>query len=298
MYWATHSRPIPLEELGWINTTYLVGGPTRCDPMMVWGTSVDAERLDEFLAAQRRSTGLILSPAHVLVRAVAESLRRHPEVNRRVTGRRIHQYDGVNIMMPMMQTRTGEVETVFLHRADEMSLADIARHFWDEARHKALRAADDERRRRERASLKNLGLRLARHLRLRWVHAMSGVAFYVGNRVRVPTIWPWQQELNGAGAFVNYLGFPGAPPMISYKPSCLPMNALTINVTLGPTEPRAVVEGNAVVIRKQAPLFVRTDHRVINGHQAAAFVATLRTHLSDPWTLVQPAGGVDTRRAA
>ena len=297
MYWATHSRPIPLEELGWINTTYLVGGPTRCDPMMVWGTTVDAERFDDFLAAQRRSTGVILSLAHVLVRAVAESLRRHPEVNRRVIGRRIHQYDGVNIMMPMMQTRTGEAEIVFLRRAEEMSLADIARHFWNEARHKALRAAAADRRRREGASLKNLGLRLVRHLRLRWLHAMSGVGFHVGNRFRVPTIWSWQQPLNG-GAFVNYLGFPGAPPMISYKPSCPPMNALTINATLGPTEPRAVVEGNAVVIRKQAPLFVRTDHRVINGHQAAAFIATLRSHLSDPWTLVLPSDAADTRRAA
>ena len=41
MYWATHNKPVPLSEIGWINTTYLASTSLRCDPMLVWGTTVD-----------------------------------------------------------------------------------------------------------------------------------------------------------------------------------------------------------------------------------------------------------------
>jgi hypothetical protein len=297
VHWETFARPIPLEELGWINTTYLGTGISHWDPMMVWGTAVDTDPLDRFLVEQRRSTGQILSPAHVLVRAVAESLSQHPKVNRRVTGRRVHQYDGVNIVMPMLQTRSGEVDPVFLRRVDKMSLAEIAQRFWTEARQKALGTTVESRRREERESLRKALVTLGRKLRLHWIHKMGRVGFYIGCRFRIPTWFAFQQELNGAGAFVNYLGFPGAPPMIGFKPSCLPMNSYSINVTMGPSEPRPVVVDNAVVIRRQAPLFVRADHRMINAHDAAAFIATLRAHLANPWTLVQEEQSAGSRAA-
>jgi hypothetical protein len=121
---------------------------------------------------------------------------------------------------------------------------------------------------------------------------MAWFGFAVANRLRIPTIWGWQQELNGAGAFVNYLGFPGAPPMHSFKPSCLPMSSYSVSVTMGPSERRPAVRGDAVVVRTEAPLFVRADHRMVNAYEAAEFVSTLRGHLLNPGTLVEdePAG--------
>src|SRR5262249_58980197 len=114
-----------------------------------------------------------------------------------------------------------------------------------------------------------------RALRLHWVHKMSWLGFAVAARLRPPTIFAFQRELNGAGAFVNYLGFPGAPPMHGFKPSCLPLNAYSVNVTMGPSEPRPVVADGQVVIRKQAPLFVRADHRMVNAYETANFINTL-----------------------
>jgi hypothetical protein len=35
--------------------------------MMVWGTTVETEPLEVFVGEQRRRTGQIVSPAHVLV---------------------------------------------------------------------------------------------------------------------------------------------------------------------------------------------------------------------------------------
>ena len=287
MYWATHARPVPLEELGWVNTMHLATGLPARDPLMVWGTTVDTDSLDEFLKAQRQRTGVMLSPAHVLIRAVAVSLTRHPKVNCRVIGRRVYRYDGVNIVMPMLQTRSGEVETVFLHRADRLSLSEIARRLWSEARDRATRAAESARNELRDGAFKKLVARVRRNLSLRWIHQMAWLGFAVGNRFRVPTLLPFQQELNGANAFVNYMGFPGAPPLIALKPSSLPMNSFSITVTMGRAELRPVVVDGAVVIRKQAPLFIRTDHRMVNAFEAAAFINTLRSHLNDPATLLE-----------
>jgi|SRR5579872_5172360 len=286
MYWATLSRPIPLTELGWANAIYLGNGSSGSDPMMVWGTTVDMDPVDDFVKGHSGRTGLILSPAHLLVKAVAASLFEHPKVNCRVIGRRVYRYDGVNVVVPMLRGRSGEAETVFLHRADKMSLAEIAQRFWCEARDMASQAARDERERRNAGRDHPTGLGLARRLKLWWLRRMSWLGFAVANRLRFPTIWPWQQELNGANALVNYLGFAGAPPLICFKPSCLPMNSYSVNVTLGPAEPRPVVLDGAIVIRRQAPLFVRADHRMVNAHEAAAFINTLRAHLADPRSLI------------
>jgi hypothetical protein len=287
MYWATDARPIPLEELGRMNTMYLGAVPPARDPLMVWGTTVDTDALDEFLKAQRQSTGVMFSPAHALVRAVAVSLIRHPKVNCRVIGRRVYRYDGVNIVMPMMQTRSGEIEIIFLHRVDLLSLSEIAQRFWSEARDRAKRAAATTRNQMHHGGFKKALARLRRHLSLRWVHGMAWFGFAVANRWRIPTLFPFQQELNGAHAFVNYLGFPGAPPLIALKPSSLPMNSFSVSVTMGPAEPRPVVVEGAIVIRNQAPLFVRTDHRMVNAFEAAAFINTLRSHLNDPASLLE-----------
>lgn len=291
MYFPTQSRPVPLEELGWINTTYLSSAVPRCDPFLFWGTTVEVEGLEAFLAEQRRSTGLIVSPAHYLVCAVARSLMEHPEVNRRVIGRHVYQYDGVNIVMPMLQTSTGEVDCVFLRKADQMTVSDVARHFWNEARAKAQAVAEERRLRQAGWSWKRVGRAIAKRFDLMWIHWMSPTGFFAANRWRFPTVFAWQQELNGANAFVNYLGFPGAPPLIAHKAAALPLNAYSILVTMGPAELKPVVVDGAIVIRKQATLFVRLDHRLVNGHQAAGFVSTLRTHLTHPQsaTLAEPA---------
>ncbi|MFN0051910.1 MAG: 2-oxo acid dehydrogenase subunit E2 [Planctomycetales bacterium] len=301
MYWPTKPGAVPLDELGWINTTYLAMANVDCDPTIVWGTTVETEPLEAFLVEERRKTGLLISPAHLLVRVVAEALQRHPALRRRAVGRRMYHYDGVNITMPMLQTRTGEVDVVFLRRVQDMTLADVARSMWNEARDVALRAADADRQSREGNWLSKWKRALARRARLTWIHRMAWLGFWITNRFRLPTTC--LDEINGSNAFVNFLGFPGAPPMISYKPSTLPTNSFGVSVTMGPAEPRPVVVQGEVAVRKQASVFVRVDHRLVNGHQTAQFVNTVRGLLLDPQVFAHavdapPASAHPHRRAA
>lgn len=287
MDWPTHPDPVPLDESGWVNTLYLSQPAARSDPTIVWGTTVDVELLESFIAEHGKTQRVIVSPAHVLVAAVAASLREHPLLNRRVIGKRAYRYNGINVVMPILRTRHGEVDTLFIENADRLSVDDVSRRLWSEARDRAVAAAGS-RLNGERSPRRSLQDRL----RLRWNHAMSGIGFAIFNHLRIPRLFSWYQEMNAANAFVNYLGFPGAPPIISYKPSCLPINAFSVSVTMGPTQPQAVVVDNQVAIRRQAPLFVRVDHRLVNGQQAAAFISTLRRHIADPRTIATPAAEV------
>ncbi len=289
-YWPTEPRRIPLEELGWVNTTYLSSTSTRGDSTIVWGTTVRTEVFSRFIADQKRQTGTMISVAHVLIRAVVEALYRHPALNRRVVGRRVYPYDGVHITMPMLETRTGEVNVIYLRHAERLSLVEISRTIWEQARNAAVRVSAESKMRAETGAKGNRWYRWQKWLRLHWVHRMSRVGFFFTNGFRLPTTT--LEEINGSGAFVNHLGFAGAPPMISYKPSCLPTNSFGVSVTLGPAEMRPVVEENGVVVGSVAPLFVRTDHRLVNGYQTAEFVATLRNALQNPEGLLLAASAV------
>ena len=288
-YWPTESHPVPLEALGWVNTTYLASASSRSDPTIVWGTTIRTEELTRFIADQRRQTGTMISVAHVLIRAVVEAMHRHPAVNRRVVGRRVYPYDGIHVTMPMLETRTGEVNIIYLRHAERMSLLEISRTIWEEARNAAVRATTESKRKSDPAAWETRRHRWLTWLRLQWVHRMARVGFFLTNRFRLPTTT--LEEINGSGAFINHLGFAGAPPMISYKPSILPTNSFGVSVTLGPAEMRPVVEGDAVVPRSVASLFVRTDHRLVNGYQTAEFIGTLRNALQSPAGLELAATG-------
>ncbi len=289
MYWPTDSQPVPLTELGWVNSLYLGNANSRTDPTIIWGTTIDAEPLESLISALSRRGGPIISQAHLLIRAVAQALIRHPLLNSRVIGRSVHRYRGVSIVMPMLQTRSGEVDTIFLQNAESLSVTDIACRLWEEARERALQAAAAKRL-RTRESTPALRLAAAaRWARVHWVRSMSWLAFGVTNRLRFPTLFQFDREYNGTNAFVNYLGFPGAPPMISYKPSCLSTNSFSVSVTMGPAEACAVAVNGSVAIRRQAPLFVRVDHRMVNGYQTGQFVSTLRSFLMNPDSLMPTA---------
>lgn len=291
MFWPTDPHPISLEELGWVNTAYLASTKSRGDPTIVWGTTITTEALNNFVSQQRSESGVMVSTAHVLIRAVVEALYRHPKLNRRVIGRRVYPYNGIHITMPMLEMRTGEVKVIYLSQADRMSLAEISRTVWEKARDAAVRASVEQRE-NQASSGGRRPKRWRQWIWLRWTHLMASIGFFIANRVRPQSLI--LREMFCGGTFVNHLGFPGAPPMIAFKPSCLPTNSFGVSVTLGPAEQKPAVENGQVVVKSIAPLYVRVDHRMVNGYQTAEFIKTLRALLHDPTGLVESA--VDANR--
>ncbi|MEE2738424.1 MAG: 2-oxo acid dehydrogenase subunit E2, partial [Planctomycetota bacterium] len=58
--------------------------------------------------------------------------------------------------------------------------------------------------------------------------------------------------------------------------------SLMMNITMGPSELRPIVQNERVVIRPVAPLFVRADHRTVDAYRIAQFTETLRSYISNP----------------
>ena len=285
VYYPTRPESVPLAELGWSNLIYLADNHAHRDPTMVWGTTVELEAMDEFLIAQSRKSNAMLSIVHVLIKAVSQSLIEHPCLNRRVVGRSVYPYDGISMVVPIRRPSDGIVDVVFFKDTASLELKDVAARMWEETRNRAVLVAK-ERNLQQHKPRQNCLRKIVSRWQLRIIRRMVSTCFSISNRYRLPSWSPWGREFNGANAFVNFLGFPGAPPMISYKPSSLPTNSFSVSVTMGAAEQKPVVHDGQIVIRKVAPIFVRVDHRLVNGHQAGKFIATLRSYLSNPSTLM------------
>jgi len=272
MDWPLKTPAVSESEIPILNSYYLKASPTPSDPTIVWGTDVEVTGLRDFLRTVNDGNGLLVTGAHVLLKAVGQALVQHPRFNRRVLGRRLYEFRDVNILMPLQNRRTGEAEVVLLRRVDTLSLSEIARRVWEHHRSTS---------RRDRPHDFQVALR--RRLPRRLVPWLLRLLVRFTNRFHRP-ITRLNEQLVAAPVLVNDFSHQTAP-MRSYKPSRFPTDSWTLTVTLGPGEDRPVVVDGRIRIRRVAPLFVRADHRLVDAHELGQFVETLRKFLADPLSL-------------
>ena len=278
MYWPLQTPAVAESEIPILNSYYLKACPTPSDPTMLWGTEVDTGRLNNYLQQKNANSSVLISGAHVLLRAVAESLLRYPKFNCRVLGQRLYRFRDINVLMPLQNRRTGEADVFLLKSADSRSVSEIAREVWQHSRNAARgeHAYDGQTR---------LFRRIPRWLS-RWLLRLH---LWTTNHLNRP-INALNEQLRSAPVLVNYLSYNGAAPMRSFKPSRFPSDCWTLSVTMGPSERRPVADGDDVIIRSVASLFVRADHRIVDAYELGKFVDTLRSLLSDPWQMEQETG--------
>jgi hypothetical protein len=244
------------------------------DPTMVWGTEFDVLGLQDFLQERNRTSSVLITPAHVLLWATAQTLIRHPEFNCRVVGRRIYRFRQLNLRMAMFNAQRGDVDVLLIERADTMRLEEMAGVVW-----RALMARNQEGGLRVRRDAERL-----RRLPATAFHWLLRAYSWLDRRLPLPTITRLEL-LRSAAVLVNDLSFRGAPPMRSYKPTRFPDETAVLNVTLGPMEEKAVVRHGEITAGTVAPLFVRADHRIVDAYRLGRFVSDLRNLLEHPQQL-------------
>lgn len=269
MDWPLKTPPVSENEIPLLNTYYLKACPTPSDPTIVWGTDVDVTARREFLRKVNAASPVLVTGAHLLLKAVAQALVQHPRFNRRVVRRRIYEFREINILMPLQNRSSGEPEVFLLKGVDRLSLLDISRQVWEHHRNTTSH---------NRAHDFQAGLyhRIPQPL----VPWLLRLLLRFTNRFHRP-ITRLNEQLVSAAVLVNDFSHLQAP-MRSYKPSRFPTEGWTLTITMGRAEERPVVENGQIRIRQIAPLFVRSDHRLVDAHELGQFVETLRKLLADP----------------
>jgi hypothetical protein len=266
--------PIDIADLPPGNRLYLLACEPSSDPTMVWGTDVAFDPLRQEAARRNRGGTFLLTPVHFMVKAVERALAEHPEVNRRILNGRVHDYEGRHVTLST-QRRDGRAGVVRLENVQEMDVERIGREIW-------ARLLDE---RREVATLPDRVLVRRRYPIFGLLGPrLSGAVFRRGMR--------WSEKRSGSNSragmgpgssiLLNYLGGRGMPPMRSFVPSRLAVGHLLTTVTVGAPEERAVVRGSAIEARAMMPVYVRSDHRLVDGIQLGRFTATLREQLEHP----------------
>jgi hypothetical protein len=269
---ALERFPVDASEITLINHQYLSHG-SRCDPTMVWGVDVDAEAMYDLIAKRNRSGPTLTSAAHVLIGAVASTLAKYPELNCRIIRGRIYRFREINLRMICYNPRQRDVDILTIQRADQLSLDDIGRLLWESQLAIASGTHADAR---DKAWL-NWGPAFTR----RWG---SRAFWWLDRTFRLPRLGSVDRHLDSS-VVVNYLGFPGAPPLRMYKPSKFPDESSLLSVTLGRIEERPAVRDGSIVVRRMVPLFVRADHRVTDAYVLGRFVGSLQEALTNPASL-------------
>ncbi len=271
MHWPLASKPIPANEVPFYNLHYLYGCRAPADPTIVWGTEVPAERLNAHVRECNRGSKTLISVAHVLIQAVGRALQHHPEMNRRIVGRRIYDFRDVNVRMMTYNRQQDEVEVLLIRNVDTMSLERIARILWKN-QHRA--ASGDSLDHADKAWLRS---RFPGPL-LGWIVRSY---LFLDSKFNLPKV-DRIDRIACSPVLVNYLAFSGAPPMRAYKPSNYPHESSTLSVTMGRVERLPVVRNGQVEVGLVAPLFVRADHRIATAYHLARFAATIRQLLTNP----------------
>ena len=232
---------------------------------------------NQYVRERNRGSKTLISLAHVLVQAVGRALKRHPELNRRIVGRRIYDFRDVNVRMMTYNRQQNEVEVLLIRNVDTLSLERIARILWKN-QHRA--AGGDTMDHADKAWLRS---RFPGPL-LGWI---VRTYLYLDSQFNLPKV-DRIDRIACSPVLVNYLAFSGAPPMRSYKPSNYPHESSTLSVTMGRVERLPVVRDGQVEVGQVAPLYVRADHRIASAYQLAQFTETIRQLLMDPAQMERP----------
>ncbi|MBI4705604.1 MAG: 2-oxo acid dehydrogenase subunit E2 [Deltaproteobacteria bacterium] len=231
------------------------------DPTVGGMAELDATELLAFLERANRRSAVKLTPTHVFVKILADSLRRYPELNVKVIGRRIYRLRNVDIRVAVNLFPQGddspEVSLVLVPDADQKSLTEIA--------HLCGERAQWSRQMGGGGNLAGALLRLARYV----PDIIFDPAVRLGLRVATSgqlARWGIARDPMGSACLTNVGSF-GLPPgaIVSGAMGLLPRFGYASLVMTTAIQQRAVVVDGEVKVRPMLPVALAVDHRALDG---------------------------------
>lgn len=236
------------------------------DPSIYGSMEVDATPILAWLAARPERPTV----THVVARAVALSIARHPEVNMRVRfGARLERRLGVDVFVSVATDDGRDLSGTKIEGADRKDVAELARELRDKSR--SIRAGEDPALKKSRGAFARMPWWLLRPA-VRLTDLLTNELAIDLPRHGLPTDPFGSAVVTSVGMFGIETAF--AP--------FVPLGRCPMLILVPEVRPRPWVVGEHLEVRPVLRICATFDHRVIDGFRAGAFARTLRELLEDP----------------
>jgi pyruvate dehydrogenase E2 component (dihydrolipoamide acetyltransferase) len=240
------------------------------DPTIYGTLDVDATPLLAFIESFREREATKLTVSHVVARALALAIARHPEVNAKVRfWGRLEQRESIDIVLQVATDGGRDLAAARIDDADRKSLADIAQELARQA--SRIREGRDERYASSRTLFQRLPWWLTR--------PVLGAADLVTNELH------WHLPRQGmprdpfGTAMVTNVGMFGIDT--AFAP-LTPIARCPILVLVTEVRDRPWVHDGAVVVRPVLRLCATFDHRIVDGFHAGKLAREMHALLAAP----------------
>jgi pyruvate dehydrogenase E2 component (dihydrolipoamide acetyltransferase) len=240
------------------------------DPTIYGTVDVDASAALEYLDAVERRHDVKVTMSHLVARAVALVIARHPEVNAKVRfWGKLEQRDTVDLVLQVATDGGRDLAAARIERADEQDLLALAQAVRRQA--KDIRAGRDENYAKSRGLFQRAPWWLAR--------PMLGAVDVLTNELHLHLPDLGMPRDPFGSAMVTNVGMFGIDTAFApFTPIArCPMIILVPEVRARPW----VVDG-AVESRPVLRLCATFDHRVIDGYHAGKLSSAIQELLRDP----------------
>jgi len=243
---------------------------TAKDPSVYGFLDVDAAAALAYLEKAREKTGARVTLTHFAGRALAETLRRHPELNAVLRLGRLYPRKSVDIFYQVASDSEGrDLSGMVVREADSKSLSEIAREV--SGRVRSIRDDTDTTFKKMKGIMAAIpGILIGCILDL------TGFLLYTLNL--------WSPALGTprdpfGSAMITSIGTLGLD--MGFAP-LVPYSRVPLVLALGAARDEAVVRDGKIVVMRRVRLCATFDHRLIDGVHASKMARTMTGIFLDP----------------
>jgi pyruvate/2-oxoglutarate dehydrogenase complex dihydrolipoamide acyltransferase (E2) component len=274
-----HLDLVPKGELSSFRKIAIGTWKTTYDPSVYGTLSVRMEKALQYVERFREKTGVRLTVTHLVVKAVAEALRRCPDANAVLRFNKIYLRKTVCVSVLVVQTDQGDgrvdLTAAKIDNADTKSLCQIAQEMQD--------AVEMVRQRKDVALEKSKGT-IAK-IPFILMNAFMNLLGFLMYQLNLDLSGFGMPKDAFGGVTVTNVGSLGLD--VAYVP-LVPYSHVPIFVAPGAVVDEPVVEGGRVVPGKIMRISATFDHRFIDGMHASTLAKTLRELLENPFEKFDP----------
>jgi len=245
------------------------------DPSVYGVLEIDMTKALPFMEDLKQKTGQKITITHLMVKAMAKTLKQHPELNVFIRRNRIYLRDHVDVFVQVFckEDEKPDLSGAKIRDGHLKSITQIAAELVNQST--KIRKGDDPNLKQSKKSMRFLTPRL-----LRWFIKFVGFIGYELNIrlsfLKLPPDPFGAVMITNVGVFGLKMGW---APLVPY--SRTPMVMATGEITK-----QAMVENDQVVIKPILNIGIVADHRTIDGYIAGKCAATFRDLLENPEQLL------------